>query len=437
MPFYLVSDPDLIQRILVTDHRQFVKPTGLQVVKPMFGEGLLTSDGEAWQKERALIQPAFHREAIERYARVAVESTREMLDTWTGSEPRDIYEDMTGVTLDIVARALFGTDVAAGKTVITAGAHGIQDFFASWRRHYLPLPTWLPVPAQRRLRRAVRELDGMIHRLIDARQAGSERSDDLLTMLLEARHEDGSPMSRTMLRDELVTLFLAGHETTAVSLTWAFYLLSQHPAALAALRSELDTVLGERPPAVSDLPSLPYLDKVVKEVLRLYPSAYNIGRVTLVPCAIGGHSVARGRNLIMCQWAVQRSPRYYDDPDAFRPERWHPATAKKVPKFAYFPFGAGPRNCIGAQFATMEAKLILASVLQHYDVSLAPGAKVVVDPALTLRPSGGLPMVRRREATATSENRISSLDALHGRAYAARTCPTSQSSIPLPSSPRN
>jgi cytochrome P450 len=402
-PFYLVSDPDLIQRILVTDHHKFVKPTGLQVVKPMFGEGLLTSDGDRWRQQRDLIQPAFYRESIHRYARIAVEGAQKLLDAWRPNEGRDIHAEMNQLTLDIVARSLFGTDVTAGREVITAGARGIQEFFNAWRQRYLPpMPEWLPLPALRKLKRVVRELDVMVDRIIDARRTSTERSDDLLSMLLEARHQDGSAMSRRQVRDELVTLFLAGHETTAASLSWAWYLLSQDPRVLQAVHAELDGTLGGRMPSVEDLPNLPYLDKVFKEVLRLYPSAYNIGRVTKEACEVGGYPIARGRNLIMCQWAVQRSPRYYHDPDAFRPERWDPSTAKKLPKFAYFPFGAGPRNCIGAQFATMEAKLILASIAQRYELELAPGAKVAVDPAITIRPAHGLPMIVRRRSPATA-----------------------------------
>jgi cytochrome P450 len=400
VPFYLVSDPELIQRILVTDQHMFVKPTGLQVVKPMFGEGLLTSDGDHWRKQRDLIQPAFHRACIQRYASIAVEATHKYLDGLAADQRRDVHADMSALTLDIVARSLFGADVSAGRDVIAAGADAIQDFFNSWRQTYLPpLPQWVPVPASRRLGRAVRELDAMIDRLVDAREANPDVSYDLLSMLLGAKYADGSGMTRRQLRDELVTLFLAGHDTTAASLSWAWYLLSQHPAAFATLCDELDHVLGARPVTLEDLPTLPYLDKVFKEVLRLYPSAYNIGRVTKEACDVGGFRIARGKNLIMSQWAVQRSARYYREPDAFRPERWDASASRKPPKFAYFPFGAGPRNCVGAQFATMEAKLILASIARRWRFELAPATTVRVDPALTLRPAGGLPMiVKRREA---------------------------------------
>ncbi len=398
-PFYLVCDPDLIQRILVTDHRKFVKPTGLQVVKPMFGEGLLTSDGDLWRKQRDLMQTSFHRECIRRYASIAVESTEKLLASFAANQERDIHVDMSGLTLDIVARSLFGADVTAGRAVIAAGADGVQAFFNSWRQRYLPpLPEWLPLPALRRLKRTVRELDAMIDLLVSSRQASRERSDDLLSMLLHSRYSDGSPMSRRQLRDELVTLFLAGHDTTASSLSWAWYLLSQHDVVFATLCAELDRVLGGARVTLDDLPKLSYLDRVFKEVLRLYPSAYNIGRVAKESCEVGGHHIARGRNLIMCQWAVQRSARHYQDPEAFRPERWDPNAVKKPAKFAYFPFGGGPRNCIGAQFATMEAKLILATLAQRWRLELASGRKIAVDPALTLRPLGGLPMiVRRRE----------------------------------------
>jgi cytochrome P450 len=244
----------------------------------------------------------------------------------------------------------------------------------------------------------VRELDAMIDLLVSSREASRERSEDLLSMLLDSRYSDGSLMSRRQLRDELVTLFLAGHDTTASSLAWAWYLLSRHDVVFATLCAELDGVLGGAPVTLEDLPKLPYLDRVFKEVLRLYPSAYNIGRVAKESCYIGGHLIGRGRNLIMCQWAVQRSARHYEDPEAFRPERWDPNAVRRPSKFAYFPFGAGPRNCIGALFATMEAKLILATLAQRWRLELAPGTEIAVDPALTLRPAGGLPMtVRRRE----------------------------------------
>jgi cytochrome P450 len=394
--FYLVNDPDLIQKILVTDNAKFVKPTGLRMVKPMFGEGLLTSDGEFWRTQRALIQPAFSRQNLERYASIIVQSAAEMLDSWEQEPGRDVHEDMTTVTLDIVARALFGTDIAAGREAITAATKGIQDFFTSWKRHYLLLPPWLPTPEMLRLKRSVREVDRTVFSVIAAREASADRGNDLLSALLDATREDGRRMSQKALRDELVTLFLAGHETSANALSWALYELAQHPGALSRLQAELQQVLGGRLPTTQDLPSLPYLEQVVKEVLRLYPSAHNIGRVAKEPCKLGDVTLAAGQDVLICVWAIQRSAKYYENPDAFIPERWEGARAKSVPKYAYFPFSAGPRNCVGAQFALLEIKLILATLLQRCTPEVEPGADIGIEAAITLRPARGMPMRIRR-----------------------------------------
>ncbi len=421
IPFFLVNDPALIQRILVTDNATFIKPTGLKAVKPMFGEGLLTADGEHWRSQRALIQPAFHKQRIDRYADVIAESTRTMLDSWEESATRDAYSDMSALTLDIVARALFGVDFAAGRAAVLAAAQGIQDFFLSWRRHYLP--GWLPLPEQWRLRGAVRKVDRAIYELIAARETQRDRTTDLLSVLLDTARADGSKMSPRAVRDELVTLFLAGHETSAVALSWALYELARHRTVAAKLRDELDRALGGRAPTARDLPDLPYLDHVVKEALRLYPSAYNLGRVAKEAYSLGEYTVAAGQNVIICPWAVQRSHRYYDEPDAFTPERWVTERARSLPKFAYFPFSGGPRSCIGAQFALLEMKLVLATAIQRYEFDLEASANITVDAAMTLRPTGGIPMrVGRRVALADG----------HGN-----STPTPRSSIPTTGAIRN
>jgi cytochrome P450 len=251
------------------------------------------------------------------------------------------------------------------------------------------------------MRRAVREVDRHMYALIRAKKASGERGTDMLSVMLDAAHADGRKMSERALRDELVTMFLAGHETSAVAISWGLYELVKNPDAAAKLRDELDTVLGDRDANVDDLPHLPYLDQVVKETMRLYPSAYNIGRVAKEDCEVGDYKVRAGQNVIMSQWAVQRSPRHYDDPDAFVPERWDTERVRRMPKFAYFPFSGGPRNCIGAQFALLEAKLILAAFVRSFDVALEAGATFRIDAALTLRPAQGmrmsvLPRVRER-----------------------------------------
>jgi cytochrome P450 len=393
VPFLLVNDPALIQRVLVTDQAKYIKPTAFKMVKPMFGDGLLTSEGDFWRSQRALIQPFFHKQCIDGYGDVVMEHTAAILAAWKENPARDIYEDLTELTLNIVAGALFsGSDVEAGKSAVVAAARGVQDFFLAWRRHYLLAPSWVPLPANIRLRRAVRETDRAIYGLIAARQASGERGRDMMSVLLEATHSDGSKVSPRALRDELVTMFIAGHETSAVAISWGLYELVKNPHVAEKLRFELDSVLGDRDANVDDLPHLPYLDQVVKETMRLYPSAYNIGRVAKVDTEVGEYKVRAGQNVIMSQWAVQRSFRHYDEPDAFVPERWETERARTMPKFAYFPFSGGPRNCIGAQFALLESKLILGAFVRNFDVTLEPGAAIGIDAALTLRPAQGMRM---------------------------------------------
>ncbi len=396
--FFLVNDPRWIQKILVTDDANFVKPTGLQMVKPLLGEGLVSADGDYWRSQRALIQPSFHKKMVDSYADMVDKCIEPLLETWDATSTRDVYEDMSAVTLDIVARALFGADITSARPAVIDALRSVQEFFTSWRQHYLPLPIWLPLAANRKLRGAVAKLDEAVHAIIDARRACPEPGNDLLSRLLEASRGDDEQKSRRMVRDELVVMILAGHETSAAALSWALVELARHPRVMAKVRDELDRELAGRSPSAEDLPQLPYLGQVVKEVLRLYPSLYNIGRVAKEPYTIEGHTVRPGQNVIMCQWAVHRSSRHYDEPDAFMPERWETDRARNLPKFAYFPFGGGPRNCIGAQFSMLELKMILASAVARYDFELTPGATIASDAALTLRPMLSAPMTIRKRS---------------------------------------
>ena len=399
VPFYLVNDPEWIRRILVTDDALFVKPTGLQAVKPLLGEGLVCSDGEYWRTQRALMQPSFHKKMVDGYAGAVTECTRTLLERWDTPSTRNVCADMSDVTLDVVSRALFGMDITAARPAAYDALRAVQEFFTSWRRHYLPLPIWVPLEAHRKLQRAVEALDAAVYAIVDARRNSPVPGDDLLSRLLQASRGDDPDEVRRMLRDELVVMMLAGHETTAAALSWALLELARHPRVRATLREEIDGVVGGRAPTVEDLPRLPYLANVIKEILRLYPSLYNIGRVAKVPYAIEGHTVRPGENVIMCQWSVHRSRRHYDAPHAFLPERWTTERARTMPKFAYFPFGGGPRNCIGGQFALLEMKLILAAIVDRYDFELEePSAAVYPEAALTLRPTPGVPMrIERRE----------------------------------------
>jgi cytochrome P450 len=394
--FFVVNDPDLVQAVLVTQHKNFVKTHGLRILKPMFGEGLLTAEHDLWRRERSLLSPAFRRDALAGYSTWMRRATETFLASWSDGETRDIYEDMTALTLTIVSRSLFGTDVAEVRDAVSNAATGVQDFFASFRKHYVTIPTFVPTPANVRFKRTVAELDRIVYRLIAARRASGERTADVVSALLDAKGEDGRPMADRQIRDELVTLFLAGTETCSNALAWALYALSGAPHVEEALCEEIDRVLGGRAPGVDDLALMPYLERFFKELLRLYPTAYIIGRIAIDDCTLGGVRVKRGENLLISQWAIHRSSKHYKDPARFMPERWTSEMSAKLHKFAYLPFGAGPRVCIGAQFGLIEAKTILVGILQRYRLALDPRANVVPDPAVTLRPLHGLPMIVRR-----------------------------------------
>jgi cytochrome P450 len=254
----------------------------------------------------------------------------------------------------------------------------------------------IPVPAMIRVKRAVRELDEIVDRIIRQRRASGEDTGDLLSMLMAARDEDGSGMTDRQLRDEILTFLLAGHETTAVSLSWTWYLLSQHPEVEQKLREELTQVLGGRAPRLEDLPRLPYTDKVVKESMRLYPPAWSLARTVTKEVELGGYRLPVGANVVMSQWILHRDPRFFEQPEQFNPDRWTAEAAQRLPRFAYFPFGGGPRLCIGASFAMMEANLLLAAIAQRFQLRLAPGHSVAALPSITLRPRYGMRMTLSR-----------------------------------------
>jgi cytochrome P450 len=316
---------------------------------------------------------------------------------WRDGETRDLQAEMNCLTLEITAQTLFGAAAddrtAEVRGALAAAFAGFDARLGSWLR----LPEWVPTPKNLAARRAVRRLDEIVYGFIRRRRASGEQRDDLLSILLHARDEgDGSGMTDRQLRDEAMTLFLAGHETTALALTWTGYLLAQHPGAAAKLRAELQAVLGGRPPAVADLPRLAYAERVVLESMRLYPPAYAIGREAAAPCEVLGYPVPAGTTVFMSQWVMHRDPRFWHDPEKFDPDRWEGGLAQRLPRFAYFPFGGGPRLCIGNHFAMMEAVLVLATMAQRFRLTLVPGHPVVPWPSMTLRPRHGIQVVLRR-----------------------------------------
>jgi cytochrome P450 len=387
----LLSHPDLIEEVLVAKSRHFIKHGPLRQARPSLGNGLLTSEGDFWRKQRKLAQPAFHRDRVAAYAAVMVAATERMLDGWADGQVRDVQDDMMRVTLEIVAKCLFDADVSGDAADASAAMETLIRCFSRRVDQWIRLPICLPTPSNLRFRRAMGQLDRILFAIIaDRRASGADRG-DLLSMLLHAQDEDdGRRMTDRQLRDEAMTLFMAGHETTANTLAWTWMLLSQNPEAEDRLHAELDAVLGDRAPTFADLPALVYADRVITEALRVYPTVWLLGREAVEPCTIGGAPVPVGLTLWMSQWVLHRDPRFFDDPEAFRPERWAEGLARRIPRYAYFPFGGGPRICIGNSFAQMEAVLLLATIARRYKLTLTPGTVVRPFPTMTLRPDGGV-----------------------------------------------
>ena len=401
---FLLGHPDDIEQVLLAQHRNFVKHSFFfRHVTALFGRGLLTSEGDFWLRQRRLAAPAFHGKRIAAYADVMVRYGERMLDGWRDGEVRDAHEEMMKVTMQIVARTLFDAEVSADDMEVADAFDAIVDEIALRLRLPLPIPDWLPLRRNRRYLAAVRRLDRLVYRFIAERRADPGDRGDLLSMLLQARDDDGQGMSDVQLRDEVITLFLAGHETTAIALSWTWYLLARHPEAEARLAAELEAVLAGRAPALEDLPRLVYAEQVVKEAMRLYPPAYAFGREALADCEIGGYRVPAGATVFISQWAVHRDPRFFGaDAEAFRPERWTAEFEAALPRYAYLPFGGGPRVCIGNRFAMMEAVLLLATVARRFRLPLASDREVAPFPSITLRPVGGVPVRLQARGRAAS-----------------------------------
>lgn len=398
VPICLLSHPDYIEYVLVKNQSNFVKSRDYRVLVRVMGEGLLTAEGDAWRGQRRLVQPAFHHENVVEYGKVTVECASRMLDGWEDGGPLDIHREMTHLTLDIVTRVLFGTSVLDRAAEVAKGLQIMMEEFTWHANLSFVLPEFLPLPIGFRLRRGIRLLDNVFQSIIEERRSSSAGAHDLLSSLLKMRHEDGSPVSDRELRDEMMTLLLAGHETTAVALSWTWFLLACHPEVATRLHNELRDILGDREPSAADIPLLRYTDQVIKESMRLYPPAWGIGRKALAPFEVGGYRLPAGTTVFMMQWITHRDARFYSEPDEFKPERWAEDSMQNgnLPRFAYFPFGGGLRKCIGASFASMEAVLLLATIAQRFQLQFAKDAHVDILPSLTLRPRHGIKMLACR-----------------------------------------
>lgn len=391
-PIYVVSDPALAHEILVERAKEFHKAELVRhAVGPFAGNGLFLNEGESWRRQRKLAQPAFHHQRIEAYGATMVQQTLDLLADWQPGATRDIAHEMTKLTLGIVNKTLFNVDVRAQADHIGALMTTVLASAEDRLNNYNPIWGRLFQRKQRREAAAIQELFTIIEEIIAEHRRTGEDSGDLLSMLLTARDEEDNPMSAQQLRDEVITLFVAGHETTANALAWAFYLVTQHPEVEANLVQEIATLQGN-PPTLRDLAQLPYSEQVIKEAMRLYPPAGGVTRQPLHDITLGGYPVAKGSTVAISTYVMHRDPTLYPDPERFDPERFTPENEAKLPRLAYLPFGGGPRVCIGNSFAMIEARLILLTVLQRFQLRLAPGQQVRAQQVFTLRPKGGLPL---------------------------------------------
>ncbi|MBI4851491.1 MAG: cytochrome P450 [Acidobacteria bacterium] len=392
---YLLNHPDYIKDVLVNQPRNFYKGRGLQRSKRLLGEGLLTSEEDFHKRQRRLVQPAFHRQRIANYAKVMVDYALGTRESWQPGKTINISEEMMRLTLRIVAKTLFNADVEKDADELGEAMGVFVKSFDFLTLPFVEILEKLPLPRVRAFNNARDLLDKTIYRMINDRREKKEDVGDLMSMLLIAQDEegDGKGMTDLQVRDEVMTLFIAGHETTANALTWTWYLLSQHPEVETKVWREIDQVLYGHLPTAADYQNLKYTEMVLSEAMRLYPPAWVIGRRVVKECQVGGYTLPKDSIAFMSQYLMHRDERYFPEPEKFDPERWTPEAKEQRPKHSYFPFGGGPRQCIGEPFAWMEGVLLLATIAQKWKLSLAKDSKVEVQPMITLRAKNDIPMI--------------------------------------------
>lgn len=393
---YLVSHPDDIKHVLQENHRNYQKSKGYERLESFLGQGLLTSDGEVWRKDRKLMQPAFHRERIGAFSTIMTDATEAMLKRWqtvTGGEVIDVHNEMMHLTLTIVSRTLFTTDISDEASDVGQALTIVLRYASDRISSIFAIPENFPTEANYRYQEALNTLNRVVYQLINERRQSGEDTGDLLSMLVFARdQETGDSMSEQQLRNEVMTIFLAGHETTANALSWTWYLLSKHPEVERRLYAEVQEVLGDRVPTLMDLKNLKYTSMVVNEAMRLYPPAWEIGRESLSADKLSNYDLPPQSTVLLSSYVTHRHPGLWENPEGFDPERFTPERSTDRLQYAYFPFGGGPRTCIGNNFALMEAQLIVAAIAQKYRLELVPGHVVAPEPVITLRPRHGILM---------------------------------------------
>jgi cytochrome P450 len=384
-------EPDYVKYVLVTNNRNYRKDRATRKLSLLLGQGLLTSEGDFWRRQRRIAQPAFHRESLNHMFQAMVEESLALARRWQqGPERFDLSKEMTALTADIAARALFGANLqdeeGIGASLLVAMRYITRRF-----RTVFPLPLWLPVAENRAFWKAKKELDAHIHGMISLRREEGPGRQDLLDMLMHTEDaESGERMSDQQLRDEVITLFSAGHETSANGLNWTFLMLDRHPEVREQVEAEIAQVLAGGVPTAADIRKLSYTRQVLQEVMRLYPPAWAIGREPLSDDEVDGYALQKGSAIVMAPYAIHRNPDHWPDPEQFRPERFNPEQVKKRHKFAYLPFGGGPRLCIGKEFAMMEMLTVLAVLIPRFRLRVLPEPPIELEPLITLRPLHGI-----------------------------------------------
>ncbi len=405
-PIVLLFRPEHVRYLFTENPRNFTNREAAGNLQELIGDGLLTIDGETHRQQRRMVQPAFHKRRVESYADIMVKHTLEMLENWHEGEKMDVSQALQKLTLRIVAKCLFNVDLSDNAGDLGASFTAMIANTVSLAEGFLGLRIDRPFTSYGRRMAAKRTLDTFIYKLIEQRRTEKQDVGDVLSMLLTTQDEEQS-LTNTQIRDHIMTFVAAGHETTSLALTWTFYLLSEYPAVYEKLLNEVQTVLGDHAPTVDTIGNLPYLEWVLNESMRLYPPAWSQGRRATDAFDLDGYHFPAGTIVMFSQWIIHRSPDLWEAPTEFRPERWDPVSGQKVPQWAYFPFGGGPRMCIGMPFAQIEAKLLLATIVQRYRLQLASGYHLQLLPLITLRPKHGMPMIVRTDPrTAEREQSI-------------------------------
>lgn len=394
-PMYMVNDPEYIEEVLVTKNDKFLKPELMQKrLGKVFGDGLLLSEGEFWRRNREVSQPAFFRDSVGDYVETMVDYAEQTVEDWDPGERYDVAHEMERLAVEILVSALFNQDIDFEESAIGSAVHSISEKYDPTNPSWY-VPNWVPTPVNRQYESAVDELEAEVEEIVRRRERSDEDPDDLLSLLIDARDDDEHQMDSDLLHDEVNTILLGGSGPMGLALTYSWFLLSKNPEKREKLSTELDDVLGGDSPTMKDVPELEYTEKVLKESMRLYPPVWTLGREATEEVEIGGYTIQEDAALNLTPWSVHRDPTYYDDPEAFRPERWTEEKVAERPDYSYFPFGGGPRQCIGKHFAMLQGQLVLATLAQEYELELVSDEDPDLKVSTIVEPKDGIEMVVR------------------------------------------